>query len=141
MRVWGPRGEKIVYNRTMIYVQLPEAAGLQIASTVVNLYNSANYLSAESHLSLGIFFEVNSPRTGPILEGPRGQNCYFKPRISSRPKLVACATTRPPDPTLPSRAHPQDYGSRTTPSNYVSSISIRGIRDLLGGYWRSYWEG
>ena len=26
--------------------------------------------------------------------------------------------TRPPDPTLPSRAHPQDYGSRTIPSNY-----------------------
>ena len=71
-----PRGEKTVYNRTMICVQSSITAGHQIASAIVNLYNSANYLSAESNRVIGDFFGVNSPITGPILEGPRGHNLY-----------------------------------------------------------------
>ena len=43
----------------------------------MNLYNSANYLSAESHRVIGEFLGVNSPITGPILEGSRGQISYL----------------------------------------------------------------
>ena len=64
------------------------------------------------------FLGPYSPLTGPILEGPRGQNSYFKPRISTTHPLGDFAMTQPPDPTLPSRAHHQDYVSRTTSSNY-----------------------
>ena len=38
--------------------------------------------------------------------------------ISARLALAAWATSRPADPTLPSRAHHKDYVSRTTSSNY-----------------------
>ena len=55
------------------------------------------------------------------MEGPRGQNCYLKPRISTTPKVGeswrAYPTLRTPVPTLLSCAHPKDYGRRTTPSN------------------------
>ena len=51
------------------------------------------------------------------MEGPRGQNSYFKPRISTTPRVSARGATQPPDPTLPSRAHHKDYVSRTTSSN------------------------
>ena len=44
---------------------------------IKNLYNNLNYLSAESHLPIGIFLGVNSPITGPILEGSRGQIPYL----------------------------------------------------------------
>ena len=57
------------------------------------------------------FVGVYSPLTGPILEGPPAHNCYLKPRISATAKFGARATTRPPDPTLPTRAHLQDDGS------------------------------
>ena len=33
------------------------------------------------------FLGPYSPLTGPILEGPRGQNSYFKPRISTKPRV------------------------------------------------------
>ena len=48
---------------------------------------------------------------GSILEGPCGQNCYSNPTISATPEFGGRGATRPSDPTLPSRAHPQDYGS------------------------------
>ena len=69
------------------------------------------------------FLGPYSPLTGPILEGPRGQNSYFKPRISSTPRFGVWATTQPPDPTLPSRAHHKDYVSRTTSSNYDDEVN------------------
>ena len=49
------------------------------------------------------------------MEGSRGYIPYHhRTDLAVRPPL---ATTRPSVPTLPSRAHPQDYGRRTTPSN------------------------
>ena len=81
------------------------------------LYNSANYLSAESHRVIGEFWGVNSPITGPILEGSRGKDIDKETPISARPDVARFGATRTAVPTLPSRAHPQDYGRRTTLSN------------------------
>ena len=53
-----------------------------------------------------------SPRTNSILLYSRSRR--QRPLATFGPS----ATTRPADPTLPSRAHLQDYGRRTTPSNY-----------------------
>ena len=52
-----------------------------------------------------------SPRTNSIL-------LYSRSRRFRR--WANWATTRPAVPTLPSRAHLQDYGRRTTPSNYTN---------------------
>ena len=41
--------------------------------------------------------------------------------------LANWAMTPPAVPTLPSRAHLQDYGRRTTPSNYKMIIIIKGL--------------
>ena len=77
----------------------------------------------------GGIYGVNSPMTGPTLERPPAQNCYFKPRISATPEFGAGATTQPPDPTLPSRAHHKDYVSRTTSSNnYMYRHIFRTLR-------------
>ena len=70
------------------------------------------------------FVGVYSPITGPILEGPPAHNCYFKPRISSTPEFGVCGTTRPPVPTLPSRAHPQDDGSAGNSLKLVNTIIV-----------------
>ena len=90
---------------------------------IKNLYNNLNYLSAESHLPIGIFLGVNSPITGPILEGSRGYITYQQAtdlgEARFAPVCAGLATSRPAVPTLPSRAHLQDYGRRTTPSNYI----------------------
>ena len=79
------------------------------------------------------FLGPYSPLTGPILEGPRGQNSYFKPRILTRPRFGARGATQPPDPTLPSRAHHKDYVSRTTSSNHWWYFLGCGIS--LAGKW------
>ena len=70
------------------------------------------------HVFLRSFVGVYSPLTGPILEGPRGHNPYCCVADLTDTRLGVRATTQPPDPTLPSRAHHQDYVSRTTSSNY-----------------------
>ena len=73
--------------------------------------------ATQSHRSIGEFMGVNSPITGPILEGSRGQNPIPFTPISSAPEFGPVGARKPSVPTLPSRAHPQDYGRRTTPSN------------------------
>ena len=66
-------------------------------------------------VSFQLFLGVNSPITGPILEGPRGRFKQRKSRISATPKLGdfwrAYPTLRTPAQTLRSRAHLQDYRS------------------------------
>ena len=60
------------------------------------------------------------PIEAPILEGPRGQNLYCCIAGLGEGEIRPDAgATRPAVPTLPSRAHLQDYGRRTTPSNYI----------------------
>ena len=70
------------------------------------------------------------------MEGPRGHICYFKPRISATPRVGGFwrvfATTQTPVPTLPSRAHPQDDGSKTTPSNYNMNYSTKFSKGSKG---------
>ena len=64
------------------------------------------------------FLGPYSPLTGPILEGPPAHNPYcWRIDLDHSPVWPRPATTQPPDPTLPSRAHHQDYVSRTTSSN------------------------
>ena len=42
--------------------------------------------------------------------------------------MAPVGARKPSVATLPSRAHPQDYGRRTTPSNYITHInSVRGL--------------
>ena len=53
------------------------------------------------------FWRVPADRTPILNQGSR-----------RHATLGVRATSRPPDPTLPSRAHHQDYVSRTTSSNY-----------------------
>ena len=120
--VWGAQRRKNNRRKHSICAQLCFTAGHQMAGTIENLRKGANYLSAESHRVIGEFFGVNSPRTAPILEGPRGQKSDKKTRISATPAFGeiwrVLATTQTPVRTLPSRAHPQDDGSKTTPSKY-----------------------
>ena len=62
---------------------------------------------------------VNSPILRPILEGPPAHNPYcWRTDLDDTGIWPRPATTQPPDPTLPSRAHHKDYVSRTTSSNY-----------------------
>ena len=77
----------------------------------------------KSHVLSRIFatFGLKKHRThiiGSDLEGPRGQIPYCCIADLDGSTFGPSATTRPADPTLPSRAHLQDYGRRTTPSNY-----------------------
>ncbi len=72
---------------------------------------------AKSQLPLGIFLGINIPISRPIFEGPSAHNPDLKQAILATPRFGARAMTRLSVPTLPSRAHPQDYGRRTTPSN------------------------
>ena len=51
------------------------------------------------------------------MEGPRGQIPYCCIADLDGSTFGELGATRPADPTLPSRAHLQDYGRRTTPSN------------------------
>ena len=79
--------------------------------------------SATSQLPIGIFLGINFPISSPIFEGPSAHNPDLKQAISPTPALPefgAPATTRLSVPTLPSRAHPRDYGRRTTPSNFTT---------------------
>ena len=52
------------------------------------------------------------------LEGPPRKRDNKNQGSDRHTALATQATTRPPDPTLPSRAHPQDHGRRTTTSNH-----------------------
>ena len=76
--------------------------------------------ATKSHRSIGHFVGVNSPITGPILEGSRGYNPYHQATDLDDTALWRTdPMTRTSDPTLPSRAHPQDDVRRqATPSNY-----------------------
>ena len=62
-----------------------------MAGTIIFPYTTANIWSAKSHRSIGEFLGVNSPITGPILEGPRAQNSDTKTRISATPKFAKVA--------------------------------------------------
>ena len=67
--------------------------------------------SATSQLLIVIFLGINILISRPIFEGPSAHNPYLKQAISPTPRFGARAMTRLSVPTLPSRAHPQDYGS------------------------------
>ena len=88
----------------------------------------ARFAPVPTRLFLGLY----SPLAAAILEGPRGQTPYLSyPDLVEGPRwrpLAKSATTRTSVPTLPSRAHPQDHGRRTTPSNQVV------IKRLLRGH-------
>ena len=68
--------------------------------------------SAKSQLLIGIFLGIKIPTSRPMFEGPSAHNPDLKQAISPTPALGAWATSQLSVPTLPSRAHPQDYGRR-----------------------------
>ena len=60
-------------------------------------------------VSFQLFLGVNSPITGPILEGPRAQNKLLESRISATPKFAGIRRRRElPFRPYHSRAHLQD---------------------------------
>ena len=74
------------------------------------------------------------PMEAPILEGPRGKISYLSyPDLVDSESWPNWATTRPAVPTLPSRAHLQDYGRRTTPSNYTQKKRAK-IKTTTGAH-------
>ena len=80
----------------------------------------------------------------PILEGPPTQKGREKWPISATATFGELGATRPADPTLPSRAHLQDYGRRTTPSKLYVYIYIHAhthiyIYIYVHTYTHIYW--
>ena len=68
-----------------------------------------------SRFLFGSIFPANKSNFG----GSPGTNLLFVTKdLVDTAVWAQPGTTRPPDPTLPPRAHPQDYGRRTNPSNY-----------------------
>ena len=121
-RVWGPRCIFFAYSRTAIWALFAKQEGHQIASTITTCTRT----NEEPCIPGPLCSCTDTDLCGTLLPAGRS-NFGGSPRANRRTKdsrsrphrnLGESATTRPPDPTLPSRAHPQDYGSRTTPSNY-----------------------
>ena len=116
--VLGAQGRKNNRRKHWICAKLTKTAGHQMASTIKNLRRKPLILRGKSHRSIEDFMGVNSPILRPILEGPRGQNLYCqRTDLGDTEIQPGWATSQPPDPTLPSRAHHKDYVSRTTSSN------------------------
>ena len=62
---------------------------------------------------------------------PSAQSYMIRPDLVDTRRWPAPATTQPPDPTLPSRAHHKDYVSRTTSSNYYQQMQTL-VRPVAG---------
>ena len=85
---------------------------------------------------LGEFLGTYFPNIAYGFGGPRrASSPIYRTDLVGTAVRAAPATSRLSVPTLPSRAHPQDYGRRTTPSNY---ISITGIKRVTAGLLRGY---
>ena len=67
-------------------------------------------------------FPYNRARFGGSL---RANSILLYSRSRVQRNLDPWATSRPAVPTLPSRAHLQDYGRRTTPSNHLQKRRIK----------------
>ena len=84
--------------------------------------------SAKSQLPIGIFWLIKIPISRTIVEGPSAHNPDFKRSVLPTPRFGALgalwATTRLSVPTLPSRAHPQDYGRRHNSLKLIVVIMI-----------------
>ena len=85
---------------------------------------SLAFLARFAPVPTRIFVGPYSPLAGAILEGPPAHNPIAGVPISATPALAIQAMTQPPDPTLPSRAHHQDYVSRTTSGNPQTKLPI-----------------
>ena len=116
--VLGAQGQKDSRRKHWICANLTKAAGHQMASTIKILRRKPLILRGKSHRSIGEFMGVNLWKHGQFWRVPADRICIASVPISATPRFGAQATTRPPDPTLPSRAHHKDYVSRTTSSNH-----------------------
>ena len=110
------RWKTLDLSATLVYSWPPDC-NIFLFFTRVSIWRFAAW-SATSQLPIGIFLGINFPISRPIFEGPSAHNSYLKQAISATPEFGAGAMTQLSVPTLPSRAHPQDYGRRTTLPKY-----------------------
>ena len=121
-RVWGPRCIFFAYSRTAIWALFAKQEGHQIASTITTCTRTHE----EPCIPGPLCSCTDTDLCGTLLPAgrsnfggsPRAESLLLAYRSRRHATLGESAMTRPPDPTLPSRAHHQDYISRTTSSNY-----------------------
>ena len=124
-RVWGPRCIFFVYSSITIWALFAKQQGHQIAS----LITTCTRTNEEPCIPGPLCSCTDTDLFGTLLPAGRsnfGGPPQAKPLIIY-PDLVYSAVwlalarfgaTQTSVPNLPSRAHPQDYGRRTTPSNH-----------------------
>ena len=120
-RVWGPRCIFFAYSRTAIWALFAKQEGHQIASTITTCTRT----DEEPCIPGPLCSCTDTDLCGTLLPAgrsnfggsPRTQSLLLAYRSRRGRGLPGWATTQPPDPTLPSRAHHKDYVSRTTSSN------------------------
>ena len=120
-RVWGLRCIFFVHSRTVIWALFAKQEGHQIASTITTCTRT----NEEPCIPGPLCSCTDTDLCGTLLPAgrsnfggsPRAQSLLLAYRSRRHRGLAIQAMTQPPDPTLPSRAHHQDYVSRTTSSN------------------------
>ena len=120
--VLGAQGRKLPRGKPRICAQLSRTAGHQIVSIIATCKHTTEEACTQGTLC---------PRTAEEFfrsKPPYGSaNFGGSPRTKGLREMADLELTdfgragarKSSDPTLPSRAHLQDYGRRTTPSNYL----------------------